>query len=155
MRQPTVKKIPFTREAYEELQRNFVKFTKLRVEVMDRLKVAREMGDLSENGAYKYAKFELGDIGRQLRKLRNLLDNGEIVAKETGAVIGFGSTVVLKHKSKEITYMIVTQHESNPLENKLSIESPIGSALKGKKKGDIITVEVPAGMVEYQIIAVS
>lgn len=154
MKQPTTPKIPFTKQAYQELQAKFKKLTQERVEVMERLKVAREMGDLSENGAYKYAKFELGDIGRQLRKLRNLLENGEIVAQQTGTSIGFGSTVTLKYKNKEITYVMVSEHESDPLGNKLSLESPIGLALAGKKKGDKITVEVPSGTVDYEVLMV-
>lgn len=155
MSRPIIKKIPFTKTAYEKLQQDFAKFTKERVEVMERLITAREMGDLSENGAYKYAKFELGDIGRQLKKIKNLLENGEIVEVSTTDTAGFGSTITISHNKKESTYMLVTQHESNPMENKLSVESPIGTALLGKKAGDIVTVQTPVGEKQYTIISVN
>ena len=147
--------IPFTAEAYAELEQKFEQLTQERKEVMARLQVAREMGDLSENGAYQYAKFELGSIGRQLSRLRYLLKYGYVVTKNTGSsVVEFGSTVTLTDGKKDVTYLIVSQHESNPKERKLSLESPIGQALINKKVGDKVEITIPAGTITYTILEI-
>ena len=78
---PKIPTIPFTLEAYQQLQADFDRLSQDRKDVMVRLQTAREMGDLSENGAYIYAKFELGSINRQLAQLRHLLKNGKVVEK--------------------------------------------------------------------------
>ncbi len=155
-RQEPPKTIPFTAEAFAKNQAEFDRLTNLREEVMERLKVAREMGDLSENGAYKYAKFELGDIGRRLRQLKYLLVNGYVaeVSSQTN-VVTFGNTVVLKSGADEFTFFLVSEHESDMTQNKLSIHSPIGTAIMGKKTGDQVTVETPRGSVQYSIIKIS
>lgn len=121
-------------------------------EVLIRLKDAREMGDLSENGAYKYAKFELGNIRRELRKISHLLKVGYIpkVSSPTG-VVHFGSTVTLTKESESITFMLVSKHESNPSENRISSDSPIGRAVSGKRVGDIFCVSTPKGNVTYTV----
>lgn len=148
--------IPFTIEAYEKLEADIARLTKQREEVMVRLKIAREQGDLSENGAYTYAKFELGSIGRQLRHLHFLHRNVDVVEKQPGnEVVSFGSEVTVESNGKQMVFCMVTKHESNPLENKLSIESPIGSGLMGKKKGDTVTITIPAGEVVYTIVNVT
>ncbi len=145
-------KIPFTPEAYQELEQELQRLQTERVAVLGRLQEAREMGDLSENGAYKYAKLELGTIGRRLRELRHLLSIGAptLVANQS-ATIGFGSTVTIKNPARELTFLLVSQYESNPAEQKLSTTSPIGAAVLGKKVGDHITVETPNGPADYQI----
>ncbi len=153
---PKIPTIPFTLEAYQQLQADFDRLSKDRKDVMVRLQTAREMGDLSENGAYIYAKFELGSINRQLAQLRHLLKNGKVVEKPAdSSVVGFGSSVTLAINKKETTYTLVSMHESNLANHKLSIESPIGSAILGKKVGETVLVEVPNGSVAYTIIKIS
>jgi transcription elongation factor GreA len=145
-------KIPFTADAYRKLQEDQEKLLTERTAVMGRLQTAREMGDLSENGAYQYAKFELGSLNRQLRQIEHYLEYGEVVAKSDNTdTAEFGTTVTLAQGEKEITYLLVSLHESNPKEGKLSLESPIGQAIKGKKVGDVVKVTVPAGVIEYTI----
>lgn len=147
--------IPFTAEAYAKNQVEYDRLIKLRIEVMERLKVAREMGDLSENGAYKYAKFELGDIGRRMRQLKHLLVHGYVAEINTQHVVAeFGNTVVLKEGTKEFTFFLVSEHESDLTENKLSIDSPIGKAVIGKQAGEEAVVETPRGRVVYTIIRI-
>jgi len=150
-----IQPIPFTQEELAKLQSEYDSLVTLRKEVLVRLQTAREMGDLSENGAYKYAKFELGDIGRKQRKLRYLLDNGFVQEKTATNEIGFGSHVTISNGQEEKTYQLVSEHESNPKENKLSLTSPIGSKLIGKKTGDEIKVTTPKGEIVYQIINVT
>jgi transcription elongation factor GreA len=149
---PPIPKIPFTSEAYQKLKLDLERLTKEQTEVMKRLQIAREMGDLSENGAYIYAKFELGSVRRQIRQLQHLLTNGEVVEKSANSdSVDFGCAVTLVHNDKEVTYTIVSIHESNLKEHKLSTESPIGKAIMGKRVGDTVQVQVPAGEVVYTI----
>lgn len=147
--------IPLTRSALNEKKAELVKLTKLRVEVVKRLATAREMGDLSENGAYSSAKFELGNVGRQLRAVKHILKHSYIpIPTALPGVVAFGRTVSLKSQGKNLTFLLVSQYESDPSANKLSLESPIGRAIVGKKVGDVVTVKTPRGEIEYRIEAV-
>lgn len=143
--------IPFTQEAFDKLENDLKKLQKERVEIMERLKTAREMGDLSENGAYKYAKFELGNVSRQLRQVKHLIENGYIktVTKHSG--VDFGSKVSLLQGKQEMMFIMVSEHESDLTQNKLAMTSPLGQALMGKVIGDTITVEAPSGQMQYII----
>lgn len=162
------KTIPFTSQKYLEMQQKVAELTQLREEVMKRLVTAREMGDLSENGAYKYAKFELADIGRQLRRFQSLLAKGFPAPKNAGkkGTIDFGSTVTVEKMPTNVTdakkniriqktFMIVSEHESNPSEGKVAYTSPIGKALIRKKIGDTVTVTTPTGESQFIIIAIA
>lgn len=143
--------IPFTPAVYAEMQDKYQKLQQERKEVIERLQTAREMGDLSENGAYKYAKFELGNVGRQLRQLKYLLDNGQPVSSHSTTVVSFGSTVTLTNPKRSMTFMVVSEHESDPTKQKLSTKSPVGQAVFQKKLGDVVSVTTPNGEIEYTI----
>ncbi len=121
-----------------------------------RLVEAREKGDLSENGAYTAAKFELGDLSRRLKYLRHVLSNAYVPEDFGGNRAEFGRSVtILNTKTqKEQTYILVSQHESDPLNGKLSLESPIGSAIRGKTVNDVVEAETPRGMVGFQILKI-
>lgn len=146
--------IPFTQQAFQKLRNDYQLYQKEKKEIMERLQTAREMGDLSENGAYKYAKFELGRVSRQLRELKHLLDNGYITTTKTQGVVDFGSTVTVQHDSQKMTFLIVSAHESDLTQHKLSMDSPLGQALMGKSVGDTMTVKAPAGNMSYTIMAI-
>ncbi len=151
-----IQPIPFTPDAYAKMEHEVQRLSTERVEVMARLKTAREMGDLSENGAYQYAKFELGNITRQLRELNHLLAHGKVTTKTVGStVVEFGSTVTVLKDGEEITYMMVSMHESDLKTNKLSIEGPLGKALLSKKVGDEVEVETPRGVTKYTITKIA
>jgi transcription elongation GreA/GreB family factor len=147
-------KIPFTQEAFDKMKAEVQRLNTYREEVVIRLQAAREQGDLSENGAYKYAKFELGNIGRQLRDLKYKLTFGYVPVKAAAGVIDFGATITIKNDTKDMTFMLVSEHESNPTQNKLSTNSPIGNAVKGKKVGDVVEVVAPAGVTKWKIMKV-
>lgn len=153
------KKIPFTSEKYKQMQEKIAKLEAEHEQVMQRLITAREMGDLSENGAYKYAKFELGNIKRQLRRLQGLVSSGFPVPKQlnSSGVIDFGSTAVIQNKDtlKTSSVMIVSKHESDPSDGKIAYSSPLGKALMRKKAGDAIEFETPKGMQAFKILKVS
>ncbi len=153
----TLKTIPFTKEKYQQMKQEVIKLKKQQEEVMERLIVARGMGDLSENGAYKYAKFELGNIKRQLRKLQNLLANGFVVVTNTLSkeIVEFGSKVTVKDTNdKEKTFVIVSKHESDPSSGKIAYSSPMGQALMRKKVGDLVEVVTPTKVNTWQVTAI-
>lgn len=148
--------IPFTPQAYTQLQADRARLQKERKEVMTRLQTAREMGDLSENGAYRYAKFELGSIGRQLRRINHLLAEGVVVMpSQQHTVVQFGSRVTLKGPKGKQTVLIVSEHESDPAQHKLAMTSPIGAAMMGKVAGDSVSVTTPRGEVQYTILSIA
>lgn len=147
--------IPFTKAGFDELKTKLTTLTRKREEVIVRLQTAREMGDLSENAAYKAARFELGGIDRELRRVNYLLKVGVVeYLKPQNGLIGFGSLVTVKNAATEMTFMLVSGHESNPSEQKLSTDSPLGKSLLGKKAGDTITVSAPGGDTTYTIVKV-
>lgn len=152
--QAKIDPIPFTKDAYEKLQTEYDRLLQEREEVKERLTVAREMGDLSENGAYRYAKQEMSSIGRQLRDLMYQLKFGVVITKTQSEIVDFGTTVTVSDGVKESTYLIVSKYESDPKQNKISGESPLGSALVGRKVGDRVEVVLPHSTILYTVLSI-
>ena len=129
-----------------------------RREVAQKIKEAREQGDLSENAEYDAAKDEQRDIEARIEELEAILKNVEVVDTEEDAndlgKVSFGLTVLVKDNEfgDEMKFKIVGATEANSLKGKISNESPLGKALIGAKKGDIVKVEAPAGEIEYTIL---
>lgn len=146
--------IPLTQPFFTSLEADHARLTKELEETKVRLQIAREMGDLSENGAYTYAKFEISSINRQLGRIRFLLQNGVVTAPKNTTSVGFGNLVTLKVGNKEITYLMVSEHESDPMAKKLSITSPLGQLICGKKSGDIVELKNEHTQVRYAIEAI-
>ncbi len=138
----------------EELE--YLKVVK-RKEVAEALKQAKAFGDLSENSEYDEAKNEQAEVERHIAELEDILENIELI-KDTGKknVIHVGSSVKVYDISfdEEVTYTIVGSTESDPLENKISDESPIGKALLGKKPGEEVSFETPGGAVKVKILEI-
>ena len=133
--------IPFTSDGYKKLQEKQAELTKKREEVVVRLQAAREMGDLSENGAYKAARFELSDTDRELRRLAYLLKDGQVISPRHDGIVGLGNTVTVKNDAgKVFSYLIVGTYEADPLKGKVSVESPMGMGLQGKRINEIVEV---------------
>ena len=135
--------------------------TKKRSEVAERLKEAISFGDLSENSEYEDAKNEQAFVEGRIRELEKKIKNAKIISdkKLTTKRVGLGSTVQLKNLSKkgedEIeTYTIVGATETDPVNGKISNESPVGSTLLDKTKGEKFSVVIPKGTVEYQIMKI-
>ena len=122
-------------------------------EVADLIKEARSFGDLSENSEYDEAKTEQGKLYSKIAELRNLIENSEVVEKiEATGIVVFGSKATLAlEDGEEETYMIVGSQEANPMEGMISDDSPIGRMLLGKTVGDSVSVEVPAGILNFVI----
>jgi transcription elongation factor GreA len=149
------KKIPFTQEGFDKIHQDILQHEKNRAEVLIRLQTAREMGDLSENGAYKAAKWELGGIDRELRRLRYLSRMGFVSESKGGNAIGFGSQVKVTMNGRQNQFMLVNEFEANPSQGKISVDSPIGQALLGKKAGETISIDAPSGLISCVIESVS
>lgn len=126
--------------------------------MVNQVQAAAAEGDRSENAAYTYGKMRLREIDRRLRELDRILDGAKIVetaAPEDGSV-RFGATVKLLDKKlkREKVYHIVGEKEIDPLKGNISMRSPMGEALVGKKKGDCISVQAPRGLIAYEILEV-
>lgn len=133
--------IVFTKSGYSSLQPKLDELFKKRERVLIELQRAREQGDLSENGAYKAARFELGDTDRAIRTLQHQIKYGKAVEPPKDRTIGVGSTVrLVRSDGKEFNYTIVGTYEADPMNGKISIESPMGKTLMGKKAGDDVLV---------------
>ena len=148
---------------YEGLKRYEEELHDLKVykrkEVAQKIKEAREQGDLSENAEYDAAKDEQRDIEARITELENILKNVEVVVEDevSSDKINIGCTVRildLEYKEEE-TYKIVGSTEANSLKGKISNESPVGRALLGSQVGDTVSVETPGGLVQYEVLEIS
>ena len=123
--------------------------TERRAEVAERIKEARGFGDISENSEYDDAKNEQAMLEKQIAELEEKLRSATVIdAKDVSTdAVSVGTTVHVKDQKtdKSVKYMIVGSSEANPSENKLSNESPVGKALIGRKRGDVVSVPVPRG----------
>lgn len=146
-----MKVILFTQEGYDNLKTEQQQLTEKRKETVEHLKKAREMGDLSENGYYKAAKFELGQIDRRIRKVTELIRYGKVAQTNQKDIVAVGSIVTITDGNETRKWAIVGGYESNPAENKLSNVSPIGKALLGKKVGGVVIINTPGGKSTYTI----
>lgn len=130
-----------------------------RKEVAQKLKEAREQGDLSENAEYDAAKDEQREIEEQIAELEEILANAQIIqddADKKKNVVRMESVVTVHdiEFDEDITYTLVGSSEADSLNNKISNESPLGEAMLGKKVGDTVKIEAPAGEIEYKIVKV-
>ena len=129
-----------------------------RKEVAQKIKEAREQGDLSENAEYDAAKDEQRDIELRIEELEKLLKNAEVVVEEEIDVnkINIGCKVKLLdvEYDEEMEFYIVGSTEANSLQNKISNEAPVGRALIGKSVGDVVDVETPAGIIQYKVLEI-
>jgi len=150
-----MKQIRFTREGFEKLKQDYEDLKAQRPEAVEHLKRAREMGDLSENGYYKASRAKLSSIDRRLYQFSLSLKQAVIIDKPQGSGISVGSIVTLFDGKKEINYTIVGDLEAHPLDGKISLLSPLGRAIEGKKAGDEIVFRAPSAEIKYKIISVS
>lgn len=145
-------------ERLEELKQELLYLQTVREkEVAEQIKEARSFGDLSENSEYDEAKTEQGKLYSKIAEIKNLIENAEIVEKsdETDKV-GIGSIVTVKdlETDEEETYQIVGSQEANPMQCKISDDSPFGKGLFGHRAGEIVEVEAPAGILRFEIIKI-
>lgn len=120
-----------------------------------RLALARSMGDLSENSDYTSAKEELAFMDGRIEELEDLVRHAQIVTPKGGDSIDLGHKVTVKVGENQATFHIVGEWEANPSEKKISNESPLGLALMGKKVGEKVEVEAPAGKLVYTVVGIA
>ena len=147
----------------ESLQKLTDELTELkavkRPEVSEKIKIARGFGDLSENAEYDEAKKEQAELEEKISALEDILKYARVIddSEIEDGIIGLGSVVELLdiEFDEEFSYTLVSTIESDPDNDKISIESPVGKALLGKKSGDIVKINIPHGVVEYKVCGVS
>ena len=149
-------KVKLTREGHLALKTELDELvSKKRPLVLDRLSHARSMGDLAENSDYHQAKEALEFIDGKIAELEDVLSKAEIVGSSgRGSEVSIGTKVRVGTNGQQHTFHIVGEWEADPKEKKISHESPLGRALIGKKVGEKVEVEAPAGKIEYTIIAI-
>ncbi len=154
------KHVYLTKEGLEKLQQDLENMkTVRRKEVAERLKQAIGFGDLSENSEYDDAKNEQAFIEGEIQRMEEMLVNVIVIedgAKVDDGTITIGSNVVIRFvgDDEEETYKIVGTVEADPMNNRISNESPVGKAIIGHKAGDIVDIEVPSGIIQYEIVKV-
>ena len=144
-----------TEEGYKKLEEELAQLKGPRkMEVAEKIKQAREYGDLSENSEYDEAKNEQALLEAKIAEMEAVLRSAKIVEKVSTNSVGIGTTVKLYDYEfeEEIEYHIVGTTEIDIVNSKISLESPVGKALFGKRKGDDVEVEVPDGINKYKIL---
>lgn len=127
-----------------------------RAEVAERIRQAKEEGDLRENAEYDDAKREQGFVEGRIKELEYLLKNAQLITSTGGSVVSLGSTVTIVEDGyeEEETYTVVGATEADPKAGRISNESPLGKTLLGKKKGTKVKVDTPNGMITFKILKV-
>jgi len=148
-------KIELTQEGYDDTVKELEELKAKLQPAIDRVALARSYGDLSENAEYHSAREDLSLLESRIEELEAVIMNAKVLKHSTAkSSIKVGSQVTLKHDKKTIQYQVVTAWEADPLQRKISVESPIGKALFGKKIGDKFTVEVPIGPQTYEVLKI-
>lgn len=148
------KQYQITAEGKKELEAELVELKSRRGEVADKIAEARDFGDLSENAEYDAAREEQGLLETRIAEIEDIVNNADIIKATSRSTIGLGSRVELKTGAKKVVYTVVGPVEADPLEGKISNESPIGMALYGKKVDDKVTITTPKGDISYTIVSV-
>ena len=145
-----------TKDGVAELEAEREILLKKRKETAEAIKIAREMGDLSENAEYQSAKQDQEKNDARLDEVEYILANVQLIKAGSSQKVGLGSTVTLKHatKGKEVIFQVVGTIEADPIAQKISDESPIGRALMGKKEGEEVEIITPAETTTYRITAI-
>ncbi len=155
---PEKKTTYLTEEGLNELKKelDYLKNEK-RPEVIQALKEARALGDLSENAEYDAARAEQAEVEGKIASIEAMLENAEVIKDVNTNKVSIGTTVTLKYlEDGEVdTYTIVGSKEADPFDNKISNESPIAKAIIGSKKGELVTVDSPNGKYQVEILEIS
>lgn len=154
-----VKETLLTAEGLKKLEEELAHYKSVRrIEVAQRIKTAIEYGDISENSEYDDAKNEQAFIEGHIIELENKINTAKIIDEKTRKnVVSVGSKVKLLDEefNEELDYVIVGSSEADPFNNRISNESPVGSAILGKKKGATVEINTPDGVATFKILAIS
>src|SRR3989344_834237 len=154
------KKIYLTEEGFADLKKEHEELTKKRrPEVVERVSLARNQGDLSENGEYVAAREELSFIDERIAELEELLKQVSLIHKDNDKTgnrsIKLGSKVTVSHGKTKDVFTLVGEWEADPTQKKISHESPLGKALMSKRIDQIVEVNAPAGKITYTIVGIN
>lgn len=150
------KKFSLTQSGVDELKKEHEQLIAERGPVAEKIKIAREFGDLSENAEYQSARQDQERLEARIAEVEHILNNVEVISKPKGdSKVQLGSTVTLKNGSATKQFQVVGTVEADPLNGKISDESPIGQALLGKKLGDEVEIKTPAESTTYKITDIS
>ena len=142
-----------TESGQHELERELEELKSRRGEIADKIAAARDFGDLSENAEYDAAREAQGLLETRITEIETILQNASIIQAGSSSTVVLGSTVELEANGKTVVYTVVGPVEADPLEGKVSNESPIGQALMGKAVGDRVTISTPKGELAYTVVA--
>lgn len=143
-----------TKAGIEELKIELQELKSKRPAAVKRLADAREQGDLSENSEYTAAKQDLSFMDGRIAELEEIIHNAKVVASHGTKQVNVGCKVTVNIKGKKEVFTVVGEWEADPTQKKISHSSPLGKALLGKKSGDEVTVEAPAGKLLYKVISI-
>ena len=147
--------VVLTRDGLDELKKEYEDLTVAKRPVaVTRLSDARELGDLSENSEYAAAKQDLAFMDGRIAELEEILHNAKVITSHTKGHVSVGSRVTVQIKGKKEIFTVVGEWEADPTQRKISHESPLGKALIGKREGEEIQVEAPAGKILYKIMSI-
>ena len=154
-----MKEVILTPEGYERLKQEIEELsTTKRREVAERIRIAREFGDIAENAEYDDAKNEQAMVEHKIAQLEERLLSARVITKKeiSKDTVSVGAKVTLRDMAtrKDVEYRIVGSAEANPAENKLSNESPVGKAIIGHKKGEVVEVAAPRGALKFKILEI-
>lgn len=149
------KQFHLTKKGRTDLETELEELKSRRTEIAEKLQIARDYGDLSENAEYHSARDEQSALEVRIKEIQHILLNSDVIRSRKNGKVILGSSVTLKNNGSEKEYTIVGSVEANPLEGKLSNESPIGKALFGKEVGDTVQIELPSGPMKYKVKSIS
>lgn len=149
------KQYQITDDGKNELEQELVELKGRRGDIAEKIANARDYGDLSENAEYDSAREEQGIVETRIAEIEDILLNAEIITAKKSSDVHLGSKVELKNGGKTVTYHVVGPVEADPLEGKISNESPIGVAVMGKKVGESLTITTPKGDVTYEVVSIN
>ena len=148
-------KVYLTREGLKNLQEEYDQLVNVRrKEVAEKLQKARDLGDITENAAYDTARDEQAFVEGRVAELDDLLKRVEMVGEEKASAVQVGSKVKVHLDGNEQEFQIVGAPEANPIDGKISHESPLGQALLGKKVGEEVEIDAPAGRLIYHVLEI-
>lgn len=143
-----------TDEGKKELETELEDLKSRRGAIAEKIAEARDFGDLSENAEYDAAREEQGLVESRVAEIEDILLNAEIIKATKSSKVSLGSKIELKTGRKVVAYTVVGPVEADPLEGRISNESPIGAAVFGKKVGEKATITTPKGEIEYEIVKI-
>lgn len=150
------KQFLLTKDGVAELQTELDTLVAERGSIAERIKTAREFGDLSENAEYQTARQDQEKLENRISEIEHILQNVQVIKKPTGdSKVQVGSNVKLKNDGKTKEFQVVGTVEADPLNGKISDESPLGQALIGKKLGDEVEIQTPAETAVYKVVEIS